>query len=301
MHKAYAILFFFASWSGIAQGSDRRVAIFSLNIQWYGLGGSMEGSPEQEDRDSDLATLVGDAFDTHDVGVFEEIVHVDRFIARIVPRDVECQSYDHQNAKHQHVVVCVRRPLEFKPLKTASHFTWDDVAVGQTRPAVVGRICDRSGKTITHLIAVHLKSSPEFSNVRKQQAKILASHIRNEIANSAQPVVVTGDFNTFGNDDEVIRTELSRSGMDFFELRSAAKNTFATRKYQNKFDRIFFSAGLSPASLTLVSGPCNTLESRGEAEESIIKSLFGDLDEWNRKISDHCLIHASFVKNSNGH
>lgn len=304
MHKACTLLLILASWSGTALGSDSRIGIFALNIAWYGLGGSMDGSPEREHRDHDLAGLVNDAFESHQVGVFEEIVDFDRFVEKVVPQDVQCHSYDHPNGKHQHVVVCVRRPLEFKALPSAPRFTWDDVAVGQTRPAVAGRIVDQSGKTILNLVAVHLKSSPEFSEVRKQQARIVAGHIRKELSKSGHPVVVTGDFNTFANDHEVIKDELSRSGLSFSELRSPSRNTFANRRYQNKFDRIFFSGGLAaasltPSSLTMVSGPCNTQESREETSELRIRSLYGDLDEWNRKISDHCVIHASFVKNQN--
>jgi hypothetical protein len=156
------------SWHVNARASATDFGIISLNIAWYGLGGDINGSPAQEHRDADLSSLLAEAFETHEAGVFEEIVNVDRFVRGVVPPYVDCRSYDHPDQKHQHVVVCVKKPYHFESITSVSEFTWDDVAVGNTRPALAGKIFDRKGRAILNLIALHLKSSPDFSHVRKQ-------------------------------------------------------------------------------------------------------------------------------------
>jgi hypothetical protein len=293
LHKSFAVIFALLSWPLAAHANAGSFGVFSLNIAWYGLGGSIDGHPHKEHRDEDLASLLDDAFSRHHVGVFEEIVDVERFIRRVVPDTAGCQSYDHPVERHQHVVVCVKHPFRFEATVSAPAFTWDDVAVGQTRPALVGRVVDRDGNEVLNLVAVHLKSSPDFSHVRKQQVQIIATHIRKELAKTGTPVLVTGDFNTFGSDHEMIKKELSKSGLAFEELRSHALHTFSNRRYQNKFDRIFFAGSLHPETLTMVRGPCNMFEANRH-EDFSSRTPLEDLDEWNQRISDHCMIHATF-------
>ncbi len=298
--------YFFASiltWSaGSESRADQRVdslSVFSFNIAWYGLGGSMDNTPDDEHRDHDLARIVADAFETQDVGVFEEIVDVDRFVANVAPRHVRCQSYENNESKHQHVVVCVKAPLKFKALDSAPGYIWEDVAVGKTRPAVVGRVTDKSGRTVANLIAVHLKSSPEYSPVRRAQAATIANHIKRELREGNEPVMVVGDFNTFEDDATAIGAALSTSGVTFNLLRNPAPFTFNNRRYQNKFDHIFYAGPIAPSTFAMTAGPCNTIESLAAGDaglhgEFMIRTHLGDLDDWNRMVSDHCLIHATF-------
>lgn len=294
----------FLTWSAGLESRADSISVFSLNIAWYGLGGSMDNSPADEHRDHDLARIVADAFETQDVGVFEEIVDVGRFVSNVAPRHTSCHSYDNDTAKHQHVVVCVKAPLKFKALRSAPDHVWEDVAIGKTRPAVVGRISNASNSDIAHLVAVHLKSSPEYSSIRRQQAAKIASHIKEEMAASNIPVLVIGDFNTFEDDASAIGAELSGSGMEFSLLRNPSPFTFNNRRYQNKFDHIYYAGPLSPSTFAMVAGPCNTFESvsggsDGFHSEFMIRTHLDDLDDWNRMVSDHCLIHASFVTSPN--
>lgn len=287
-------------WFAGAESRAAQLSVFSFNIAWYGLGGSLDNSPIDEHRDNDLARIVADAFETQDVGIFEEIVDVERFKANIVPRHTSCQSYKHDEQKHQRVVVCVKAPLKFKALPSAPGFVWNDVAIGKTRPAVVGRVTDADGATIANVIAVHLKSSPEYTSVRKAQAATIAAHIKRELNTAREPVLVIGDFNTFPGDVEIIQDELSRSGTRFLLLRNPSPFTFNNRRYQNKFDHIYFAGPAEPSTFAMVAGPCNTVESLGAKSpefqsEFTIRTHLDDLDDWNRMVSDHCLIHASFV------
>ena len=245
----------------------------TFNIRWYGLNGDAMGETGSEARDKTIREHLIDNQLLTDVIAFEEIVDVDG-LKRLIGDDYSCESYDHVQPRHQHVVVCVKSPLQFVTAED-DNFTFEDIALEHHRPAVHGCVTTSQGRKLVHFVAVHLKAMPHKTNTRLTQAELLSSALAD--MSTKLPTIITGDFNTFKDENERIELKFAERGLDLVEEHSDLPFTFRTDRYQNKFDRVY-SSGVKYSRKPKVIGPCNDDATREERSR------------YYQEISDHCAV-----------
>ena len=261
---------------------DLTVATF--NIKWYGLGGSLGGNAADEKRDPFLKEFIGKELATADAIVFEEIIDVDRLQNKVLSARFMCQSYLNNSPNHQKVVICWDKKYKFEPSAGEDNFTWEDVMLGRHRPAVVGTLKTAAGKTLLQIIGVHLKAMPGYSSVRVQQAKLIANHM---IAQPERiPTLITGDFNTFDSDSDLIQAELDAVEDGFAEINNPADYTYRQGDLMSKFDRFWVTGSVEPISVPSVWKACNNFDP--EPSPGDTANPYENISYYNKNISDHC-------------
>ncbi len=260
-----AILFVVAANAQIAgKVPNGKLTVTSYNLRWYGLGGDLNGSPDQESRDEAFQSFLNRGVPASDVYVFEEVVDKDRLELEVVPEGYECISYDHSGEKHQFVVMCASEHYQWTFDPTDDNFALEAVALGSggLRPATHAILLDSKNKPVARIVGVHLKAMPTFSKQRQQQVTVLAAAIKQ--MRKDIPTLITGDFNTFpaqqngtGVDDTTAFTNIFKSaGLNITEAPNASKNTSWSPRYESKFDR-FFVDSVWAAYPVKTSGACN--------------------------------------------
>lgn len=251
--------------------------ISSFNIQWYGLGGDIDGTSEKELRDPTIKKYIADHVGHPDVMAFVEIVDVARLQKNIVGNKHKCYSYAHENPKHQHVVICVNKKYKFQSARKDGDYTEMDVALGLHRPLVYGVLTDADGP-IAVIGAVHLKAMPDKSDVRRRQTHIIADVLTS--LDPDLPVVLVGDFNTFKTEVIDMADIYKDSGLTLAPLPEPAPYTFRKGSTKGKFDWIMATEQVEMETVT-VGIPCN-----GPNDNS--KDPFNRLSYYNKNVSDHC-------------
>lgn len=259
-----------------AAAAELRFSTF--NIRWYGLGGSGEGVPGREPRDSYLKRFVERALGESDVIAFQEIVDVARLKREVLGKEFKCVSYAHPRPTHQHVVLCYRRELTLSLASGEGDYLLEDVAHGKYRPAVLGLLRGATGRPLAHVVALHLKAGPDHSELRLRQAELVARAVA-RLSREGVPVIVLGDLNTHkaGPVDDEPRFDRLFATVGLERVPNAERYTYRSRRFRGRFDHIYVSQGLAPTGRLVVDGPCNRSD-----EEAVYR--------YNRAISDHCPI-----------
>lgn len=250
------------------------LTITSFNIAWFGLLGTPNNELGSETRQPAIRKFMTDNQLWSDVLVFEEIVDVALLRREVVPANYNCISYENRDIKHQHVVLCGKAPLTLSKASDDTNFILEDVSLGNKRPAVHALVLAQNGQLLAHVIAVHLKASPDFSATRLQQTALIGEYLKS--GDPHMPLVVVGDFNTHGTDTEDMLASYGQRGINFVDVALDGENTFRNRSFAHQFDR-FFVRGLVPSGLAKVSGPCN------DSDAALVS-------DYNRAVSDHCPI-----------
>lgn len=253
------------------QGADAQAfTLTTINLEWFGLNGT-EARGGSIRRHLEAERLFSD------VMVFEEIVDVARLEREVVGRSYQCQSYDRSASNHQHVVLCVKEPLRLELADDDTDFELEAIDLnGHLRPAVHGVLKDSDGKRLAHIFGVHLKASPESSDVRMNQVDRLISYIQRR---ARDRIVILGDFNTFEDDPEQMARRFATAGLSevgFTEpfTWAAADSAFEPAK----FDRVWASTGFRVTrGSNVVVGPCSS------GDQTVIRT-------YNRTVSDHCAV-----------
>jgi len=240
--------------------SAAALTVTSLNLQWFGRGGEIEGEKADEYRQKYFQELIQTQLAKTDVFVFQEVVDV-AMLEEILPL-WKCESYERQNLRHQHVAVCARGNISFQSS------TIEGVRLGQPglRPALRADFSLQNKKI--SVIGVHLKAGPENSAIRFKQIDALKKAV------GAESVVVIGDFNTFDADAEemqkIFGSEFVQSGGDFPTFLGFSGRIF---------DRVW-ARGLNLQNFKL-SGPCAPIP---DSQRLSRRSFY------TRFVSDHCPI-----------
>lgn len=264
----------------------------SFNIRWYGLGGDPNGTLKDEKRDSTLSEFMNNITEISksDVIAFQEIVNPDGLKA-LLPQHT-CTSYDHESPKHQHVMICVKKPYKLIKERSDSNFIFEDISSpiknGKLRPAVHGVLIDKNKRPIAHLIAVHLKAEPPETATRLIQANLLKKHV--DEFKDQLPVIMLGDFNThlqkdtgLKKDDYVAMDEIFSAGKNTLKHIPNTQLTFRDPKHYFQLDHVWTSAGIKTSDLIVY--PICQKEASGEG--------FMNPDFYFKEISDHCPISFS--------
>lgn len=241
--------------------------VTSLNIEWFGKGGEIFGTLEDEHRHESLSEYIHEVLPESDVYVFQEIT--DKKSLFKIMKDFECISYE-AHSKHQFVVMC-SKPGTLKAT-SVNH----DVRLGNPglRAALVGDYIV-NGKNI-RVVGVHLKSGRRDSDTRVMQVEALIKSLK-----GPESTVIIGDFNTYKKD----RTSLM---VDDSELVSGTlgsnfglvDNEVPT--YMGFGGRVFDRAWVRDLEAKAdVIGPCN---------EGSVGSPYAYRSYYNQNISDHCAL-----------
>jgi endonuclease/exonuclease/phosphatase family metal-dependent hydrolase len=264
----------------------RPLSIGSFNIRWYGLDGSLHGAFGSETRNETIRTFIDEHLAGSDVLAFQEIVDVDLFVDEIM-FDWSCVSYDGFSGKHQHVVLCHRPELELWPVGDDDGFALPELRMQTLRPGVQGRLVDARGEDLAYVITLHLKagSNPEDTDVRLEQAEILAEQQRRLAGARALPFIIIGDFNThlaertgLPEDDEVLLGEVLESDGDMFRAPLPVAHTFVNKSGQRfRLDHAWLSTSITVLDVD-VPGPCNL-----DFDTNLTAIV-----EYYDSVSDHC-------------
>jgi endonuclease/exonuclease/phosphatase family metal-dependent hydrolase len=275
--------------SAQAETSSTNLTFTTFNIEWYGLGGSMKGSLQDEHRNDSLKKFIAKELASSDIISFQEVVDVDGVKKNLLPAGWGCESYQHASEKHQHVVLCHRAGLQFNREPSDDNDIIDVVAGndGHSRPALHLIVSDSSGRPITRVIGVHLKAFPNYAVMRYSQAKKIGMYLQT-VADTNLPVVILGDFNTYpaktnGKDDDDalnIQTVLNKYQKGMSEVKGKFINSYRTAKLGSYFDRIYRSANVSVVNEASAYSACNS------KDVSVIAA-------YNETISDHCPVSAT--------
>jgi len=262
-----SILFFLSALLPAAQAAA--LTITTLNLQWFGQGGVMEGQPKDEYRAQYVKELIDTQLQATDVFVFEEVMDVE--VLRKALPGLTCRAYEEDRIRHQHVAFC------WKISQAVTLTTIESVRLGQNglRPAVRAEFKTAAGKTVA-VYGVHLKAGFDASAERLQQIQALKAAIP-----AGENAVLTGDFNTFtkdktglAEDDHV--TMQSALGAEFVES-GGTRWTYIGNYPGRVFDRVW-ARGVSVTGFA-VQGPCTFPQQLGR----LYKYSF-----YTRFVSDHC-------------
>lgn len=246
----------------------------TFNVKWYGLNGRLEGAPGSETRAAAIRAHLQSNNLFTDVMAFQEVVDVNDLVRNVVGDGYSCESYAHSNSRHQHVVICVSSAYRFEVADDDDNFTLENVAMRDHRPAVHGVVKTRRGTPVAHVMAVHLKAMPDYSETRLTQTRMIAEYMADIDADL--PIVIMGDFNVFNSDPEDMQAIFDEYELGMRELEVVEANTYRTPNLGSKLDRIW-ARGMSTAARPHAYGPCNAAASQRDK-----------IAVFNRQVSDHC-------------
>jgi len=262
----------------LPQFKGTTLTLMSFNVEWYGLGGDMTGKPADEYRDKTINEYVEIHAERADVMAFNEIVDVPRLKKVITGKGYQCESYEHNNSHHQHVVLCVNnKRFNLRPVNTKEGFAYQPVAMGKYRPLVYGILESKKGAPLAIIGAVHLKAQPDQGAIRLTQIRTIAKRFK--AIGEDLPFILTGDFNTFGDEVNEMEGAFAKEGVDITPIEHPQLYTFRKGKMASKFDWIWASEGVHADAVT-VGIPCNGPEGKSDK--------YASLTYYNENVSDHC-------------
>lgn len=255
------------------QNPKQGFTVTTLNIKWFGNGGTKDGDSSDEYRDQELKNFLASYLADTKVFVFQEITDPVR-LAKLIPH-FQCGTYQRSMDNHQYVVVCV---LETLPT-TFSTIHAVDLGNKGLRPAQMAEITFDNGQKL-QIIGVHLKGFREDTRTRLDQInKLVESPI---ISGDAQePGIIIGDFNTYPNfktgwrydDDDIIQFALDDHN---FNQIGDGHNSYLGKNAFRQFDRAW--ARKLRILSSRASGPCATR----------FAAPYDNIGYYKKAISDHC-------------
>lgn len=221
---------------------SKQLQVSTLNLKWFGIGGFMWNTPEQEYRQEYIKSFLEQELNNSDVIVFTEVVKTD-VLKKIVADKMDCATYVGAWSRHQHVMICYDK-YKLRAEKYDGDYIIENVDLGSggLRPAAQAKICSKNGSCFLQVIGVHLAAGLK-SQKRLEQVKL----INEELARQSKmlPTIVTGDFNSYikeqsgEDDDDIILFENALSkGTRRFRSVTGHITTYGVGEYAKVFDHI---------------------------------------------------------------
>lgn len=244
------------------------LSVTSLNIEWFGKGGEIQGQIEDEYRSERVHDFLTNYLPKSDVFVFQEVT--EPTLVKNLFSNKNCLTYDSSSKNHQHIVVSI--PLG----SLIKKYIQKEVQLGSLglRPAIEMQILNN--KKLYTIIGVHLKAGPEDTLKRLKQVRLINSNLK-----KSHKTVIIGDFNTFEKD----RTGLDISDNEYINqiLEGFNEVPLGFNTFLGFGGRLFDRAWIK--NLNLIShnvyGPCNQNQQLGP---------YTKIGFYSRFISDHCAI-----------
>lgn len=254
--------------------SRTELSITTFNIKYFGLDGDHDGEPGDDYRANTIIAHLNKYNLWSDVNIFQEIVDVPA-LQSLMGTDYLCHSYDNEDPRHQHVVICHKKKYTFIVASDDDNYALEDVAMERYRPAVHGILKARNGDRLLHVFGVHLKAQPNQSDIREQQTNVIADYLASR--QDLEPVVIAGDFNTFNSDSDMMTQIYQRDAVDMKQVDNTNQFTYRSGSKGSKLDRFWISNTLKVTQNPTVSGPCNSVRGNNS-----------DVSQYNKQVSDHC-------------
>lgn len=252
------------------------LSVTSLNIQWYGIGGVLEGESGDEYRDDRIHEFLTEQIPTSDVYVFQEVTDMVRVASLLI--GYQCYTYSSQNIKHQHVVICA------DPAVVISSTVEYSVQLNSPglRPAMVLNVKYKDKEVA--IVGLHLKAKRDSTDKRLSQVQALADS--QLISDNA---ILIGDFNSY----DKASTGRSSDDSELFDGLLGPVNYVQSINETNSPTFLGFSKRILDRVWTRgmevqshkVYGPCN--------RESV-SGPFNNNGFFKRFVSDHCAIQVTF-------
>jgi hypothetical protein len=285
--QAFSLLLLIFSTLFITVSGDlyaRELSVAGMNIRFYGRE-IVEDQFVQDSRTPYLASYIEDNLGAVDVISFEEIVDQEGFVKNVLKNKRICQGYANPDAGHQHVMICYKKDFEFIPANFDTDFIIEEATLGRRlRPIVHGILTDKAGVHLAYIAAVHLKASPQDAAVRMKQIEILTEKMRD--LEPLLPAIIVGDFNTFASDVEDFTDTFNRAGLKMRNVFNANNVTFKTPRLASKLDHFWVNDAVTANQPVSTSDIC-----RNNAQQVV---EYDSIEEYNKRISDHCYIKSSF-------
>lgn len=287
----------FFSFGLLSESSALELEVATFNVKWFGVrvddprGG--KPSPIDPAKIKQRAQIMRDFMNTilapKDVVAFQEVVDV-AMLKQTLPAGWNCISYQHRNPHHQKVAICASPKFKFMPVPYDRDPTIEEIAIDPEwgRPGVRADLADASGKRLLRIVALHLKSAPEFTKDRVYQMQVAAKDLGRD---RPVPTLVLGDMNTFWPKDtnqrypdvNYLENELRKFDQSFRHIPHTEEFTFRSHKFYSQFDHIFING-----QVKLVSGPsvfrvCNQKRDG---------TGYYKFDFYYENVSDHCPVKA---------
>ena len=271
---------------------DTRLTLSTLNLKWYGIGGFMWNTPEQEYRQENLKQFIDEVLPDSEVIVFTEVV--DTEAAKQLVRDrMDCVTYEGAWSRHQHIVTCYDKNRFRAETYDGDYVIQEaDLGSGGLRPATQTKICYKNSRCILQVIGVHLAAGNKTEK-RTQQVEFINAELAKQ--QDPLPTVVTGDFNSYikeqtkGSEDdiEIFERTLSKNAQNFNSVTKHIK-TYNSGERGRAYDHI------------VVSSDIKVHWTRGyEACEKSpdLRKQFIPYQSYRRYYTDHCPVTASLEFN----
>lgn len=259
-----------------------QLTISTFNIRNFGIGGDYSGKFGSEKRQETVEQIITENLHDCDVMFFQEIFDV-KLLETIIPKNYKTLTYQAEEKRHQHVVVCYKDHFIFEDaLKSGHILNGSALSYSSSRPALYGRLCDlKTGSPLAHIVGVHLKSGSEHYRNRALQAEVIKNYLK--MFKPKLPTIVTGDFNTqtrfstFKEQDDVIDLSEIFSEAGLVKINNPLK-TFKTSWESHDLDHFWVSSNSVLKSESWVYNPENYLK-LGDAKKS--------LNAYYAEVSDH--------------
>lgn len=269
-------------------GAHHQLKLTTLNLKWFGLGGNIWNTPDQEFRTGSLRQFISQELPDTEAFVFTEVVGFDD-LAKILDSRYQCATYERENnPKHQKIVLCYDSGL-LRLEKYDADFEVTEVALGSRmlRPALQAKICHAKGECFAQLIGLHLVARAATSK-RLEQLAFLRQELDRQ--HNPLPTIIAGDFNS----QELKNNQPGEDDIDLFE----AALSHPDRSFQSVNRHIpTFGSGERAQTLDHIMTSKNILAAQVkgyaacEREQKLNKTFIPSYS-FRRYYTDHCPVTA---------
>jgi len=264
-----------------------KLTVSTFNLQWFGLGGALWGSPEQEFRQETLKRFIAQELKNSDVIVFTEAVDT-QLLQKIVAPRRECVTYESELKTHQHTLICFN-VKKYRLEKYDTDYIIEEVNLGSRghRPATQAKLCHKKGKCFLQVLGVHLAAGRKTAKRLQQIELIRANFDRQE---KLLPTIIMGDFNSYitsqtnlDEDDIVIFEKALSSEKNQFQAVTKGIFTFRSGDKARSYDHIVATQNIKIHSTKGYKACAKTIN---------YNERFIPYQSFRRYFSDHCPVTA---------
>ena len=278
------------NWASAKSPSSTELVISTLNMKWFGIGGFMWNTPDQEYRQEFMKQFIDEVLPNSGVIVFTEVVKTDT-LKDVVKERMDCATYEGLWSRHQHIVICYDRKL-YRTEKYDSDYIIEEVDLGSggLRPAAQAKVCHLNGPCFLQVIGVHLAAGPK-SEKRLSQVKFINENLVKH--DKLLPTIVTGDFNSY----ITAQSGLPENDIDMFE-KALSENTKAFKSVTRHITTYGSGDWARAYDHIISTSDIRTLETWGyEAckQKPDLSKTFIPYGSFRKYFTDHCPVSARIV------
>lgn len=269
---------------------SEKLIVSTLNLKWFGIGGFMWNTPDQEYRQEAIKQYINQELPDSDIIVFTEVVITDT-LKKLVADRMDCATYQGAWDRHQHVVICYDK-AKYRAEKYDADFIIEEVDLGSggLRPAAQAKICHRKGHCFLQVIGVHLAAGMKTPK-RVEQVKWINEALVKQ--DKMLPTVVTGDFNSYlkaqsgeAEDDVRLFEKILSKGTRRFSSVTEHITTYGSGEWARTYDHVITTSDIATTS-TWGYEACK--------KKPDMNKTFVPYGSFRKYFTDHCPVSAQIV------